>query len=128
MQSITLPRFPDLQIRKPDCWGSLVDLTLCWPNNTEDPRAAPRYARCCAGAIGIVIDDERLRLPVYQVETMEMVAYGLSVLEALITRGVPLSNIIRVGREVADWLAASLPSEAEVAKTADFIEGEEPAI
>jgi hypothetical protein len=56
---------------------------------------------------------------------MDPVAYGVSVLEVLIPRRVQLAEIIRAGREVADWLAGTLPSEQEVSQTADFTDGGE---
>ena len=99
---------------------ALVDLTLYWPTDPEDPRFRARLVRCSAAAIGLVLDDERLPLPSYRAESMDLVAYGVSVLEVLIPRSVQLADILRAGREIADWLAGTLPSEQEVAQTADF--------
>jgi hypothetical protein len=46
----------------------------------------------------------------------------VSVLETLIPQRVQLAEILRAGREIADWLAGTLPSEQEVSQTADFID------
>ena len=120
MDTITLSPLHDLQIRKPASWTALVDLTLYWPTDMEDPRFRARLVRCSAAAIGLVLDDERLPLPSYRAESMDLVAYGVSVVEVLIPQRVQLAEILRAGREVADWLAGTLPSEQEVSQTADF--------
>ena len=70
--------------------------------------------------VGLAVSDERLPLPFYRPASLDLVAYGESVLEVLIPRGVQLGEIIRGGRTVADWLSGTLPSEQEVAETADF--------
>ena len=120
MKTITLSPLPDLQIRKPASWTALADLTVSWPTEPEDPTYRARLLRCSAAAIGLVIDDERLPLPSYRTASLDLVAYGESVMEVLIPRGVQLGEIIRGGRTVADWLTTTLPSEQEVSETADF--------
>ena len=120
MDTLTLSPLPDLQIRKPSSWTALADLTVCWPTEPDDPTHRSRLLRCCAAAIGLVINDERLPLPSYRTASMDLVAYGESVIEVLIPRGVQLGEIIRGGRTVADWLTTTLPSEQEVSDTADF--------
>ena len=120
MKTVTLSPLPDLQIRKPASWTALADLTVSWPTEPEDPTFRARLLRCSAAAIGLVIDDERLPLPSYRTASLDLVAYGESVLEVLIPRGIHLGEIIRNGREVADWLSGTLPSEQEVSETADF--------
>lgn len=86
----------------------------------DDPTYRARLLRCSAAAIGLVVDDERLILPSYRPATLDLVAYGESVLEVLLPRGVQLGEIIRGGRTVADWLTTALPTEQEVSDTADF--------
>ena len=120
MKTITLSPLHDLQIRKPESWTALCDLTVSWPTDPEDPRSRARLVRCCAAAIGLVLDDERILLPSYRTESMDLVAYGVSVVEVLIPRRVQLAEIIRAGREIGDWLAGTMPSEQEVSQTADF--------
>ena len=120
MKTLTLSPLPDLQIRKPSSWTALADLTVSWPTEPEDPTFRSRLLRCSAAAIGLVLDDERLLLPSYCTASMDLVAYGESVIEVLIPRGVQLAEIIRGGRTVADWLTTTLPSEQEVSDTADF--------
>mgnify|MGYP003116125334 FL=1 len=120
MQTLTLSPLPDLQIRKPASWTALADLTISWPVVVDDPTYRARLLRCSAAAIGLVVDDERLILPSYRPATLDLVAYGESVLEVLLPRGVQLGEIIRGGRTVADWLTTALPTEQEVSDTADF--------
>jgi hypothetical protein len=125
MKTITLSPLHDLQIRKPAEWTALVDLTVSWPTDPEDPRFRSRLVRCSAAAIGLVLDDDRLPVPAYRTASMDPVAYGVSVVEVLIPQRVQLAEILRAGREIADWLAGTLPSEQEVAQTADFTDGGE---
>ena len=120
MDTLTLSPLPDLQIRKPASWTALADLTISWPVVVDDPTYRARLLRCSAAAIGLVVDDERLILPSYRPATLDLVAYGESVLEVLLPRGVQLGEIIRGGRTVADWLTTALPTEQEVSDTADF--------
>ena len=101
MDTLTLSPLPDLQIRKPGSWTALADLTVSWPTEPEDPT-------------------HRARLLRYRTASMDLLAYGESVIEVLIPRGVQLGEIIRGGRTVADWLTTTLPSEQEVSDTADF--------
>ena len=120
MKTITLSPLPDLQTKRPSSWTALADLTVSWPTDPEDPTFRARLLRCSAAAIGLAVNDERLPLPFYRPASLDLVAYGESVLEVLIPRGIHLGEIIRNGREVADWLSGTLPSEQEVAETADF--------
>ena len=120
MDTLTLSPLPDLQIRKPASWTALADLTISWPVVVDDPTYRARLLRCSAAAIGLVVNDERLLLPSYRPATLDLVAYGESVIEVLIPRGVQLGEIIRGGRTVADWLTTALPTEQEVSDTADF--------
>ena len=80
MKTVTLSPLPDLQIRKPASWTALADLTVSWPTEPEDPTYRARLLRCSAAAIGLVIDDERLPLPSYRTASMDLVAYGESVM------------------------------------------------
>lgn len=120
MKTLTLFPLPDLKICRPASWTALADLTVSWPTEMSDPTFRTRLLRCSAAAIGLVVDDERLLLPSYRPATLDLVAYGESVLEVLIPRGVQLGEIIRGGRTVADWLTTTLPTEQEVSDTADF--------
>lgn len=120
MKTIALSPLPDLQTKRPSSWTALADLTVSWPTDPEDPTFRARLLRCSAAAIGLAVNDERLPLPFYRPATLDLVAYGESVLEVLIPRGVQLGEIIRSGRELADWLSGTLPSEQEVSDTADF--------
>ena len=120
MKTITLSPLPDLQTKRPSSWTALADLTVSWPTDPNDPTFRARLLRCSAAAIGLAVNDERLPLPFYRPASLDLVAYGESVLEVLIPRGVQLGEIIRSGRELADWLSGTLPSEQEVSDTADF--------
>ena len=120
MQTLTLSPLPDLQIRKPSSYTALADLTVSWPTEPDSSTHRPHMLRCCAAAIGLVVNDERLQLPSYRTTSMDLVAYGESVIEVLIPRGVQLAAIIKGGRAVADWLTTTLPTEQEVSNTADF--------
>ena len=120
MKTITLSPLPDLQTKRPSSWTALADLTVSWPTDPNDPTFRARLLRCSAAAIGLAVNDERLPLSFYRPASLDLVAYGESVLEVLIPRGVQLGEIIRSGRELADWLSGTLPSEQEVSDTADF--------
>jgi len=120
MQTLTLSPLPDLQICKPSSYTALADLTVSWPTDTDSPTFRTRLLRCSAAAIGLVLKDERLLLPSYRPATLDLLAYGESVIEVLIPRGVQLAAIIKGGRAVADWLTTTLPTEQEVSETADF--------
>ena len=128
MKHLTFSPLPHLQIRKPQSWTALADLTLSWPADPDDPTFRVRLLRCSAAAIGLVVDDDRLTLPAYRPASLDLVGYGAECLEVLIPRGVQLAEILRGGREVADWLSASLPTEPEVSETADFTDAGVSAI
>ena len=98
MKTITLSPLHDLQIRKPAEWTALVDLTVSWPTDPEDPRFRSRLVRCSAAAIGLVLNDERLPVPAYRTASMDPVAYGVSVLEVLIPQPTGARAPCRVSR------------------------------
>jgi hypothetical protein len=120
MDTLTLSPLGDLTVARPASWAVLADLAVSWPHDPGAPDFRIKQMRCAAAAIGLVVNDERLPLPKYRPATLDLVAYGESVLEVLIPRRVQLSTILRAGRVAGDWLSDALPTEQEVAETADF--------
>ena len=128
MDRVTLAPLGALEIERPTSWTALADLTVGWPTEPEHATFRARLLRCSAAALGLVLADERLTVPTYRPASLDIVAYGEAVLEVLLPRRVQLSEILREGRQVADWLASGLPSEAEVVEQVNFTDAEAQVI
>ena len=116
MDTLTLSPLGNLPVSRPSSWAAIADLTLCWPTEPDEPTYRSRLIRCAAAAVGMAVEFG----PTYRPASMDVLAYGEAMLEELIPARVQLAELLRGGREVADWLSGSLPREAEVVQTADF--------
>ena len=128
MNHLTLSPLGDIAVVKPSSWTALADLTMSWPITPTDPDYRLRLIRVSAAAIGMSVQDERLKVPPYRPARLDLLTYGEEIIEVLMPLGVQLSSIIRAGRELSVWLAGVLPSEEEVSDTAAFIEAEAQGI
>ena len=120
MQTLSLPPLGDFQVKRPDSWTAVVDLTMSWPTDPDSPSFRLKIIRASAAAIGLVAVNAGL--PRYRSSRLDLLGYGEEVLEVLIPKRVQLAEIIRAGRQASDYLAGTLPREVEVVELADFTE------
>ena len=118
MKLLSLPPLGDLEVKRPDSWTAITDLTMSWPTDPDSPSYRLKYIRASAAAIGLVAVNAGL--PRYRPSRLDLLGYGEEVLEILIPKRVQLAEILKAGRQASDFLAASLPREVEVVELADF--------
>tara|TARA_R110000824_G_scaffold286588_1_gene474723 strand:+ start:167 stop:547 length:381 start_codon:yes stop_codon:yes gene_type:complete len=121
MKTITLSPLGDLTVRPPPTLAAVADLTIAWPVDEEDRLYRSKLIRACCAALGLAIDDPRFRFPPEYVSmSMDILAYGESVLEFLLANRVELDKIPAAGHAAANWLSSWPATEAEVVQQVNF--------
>ena len=127
MDSITLKPLGDVTICEPPNWCAIADLSTAWVKISEDNADILR-TRVCAAGIGIVWDtkNKSATVPAYDWKRGNVYTYGAVVEDALLRRGVTVSDMMMAGIAVFSWLQELIPTTKDVEETTDFIEaGEE---
>ena len=117
----------EVKVRPPHSMTAINDVCSEYLGEMDGGSRA-KLARVLAAAIGISWSEEnRDKPPKYNVATGEVVAFGGSMLEWLLKRGIARSDVFSMGHLITAELWAMLPKEQEVAATAaSFPEDSEP--
>tara|TARA_X000000950_G_scaffold51657_1_gene61109 strand:- start:672 stop:1043 length:372 start_codon:yes stop_codon:yes gene_type:complete len=94
--------------------ATCLEFVSSWTSATGDIAV---LTRICAGAIGAVA---KSRLPAYRPSVHKPSEYGHICLDRLLSAGMTLSSILKVGTKVLQYLAEQIPKEDEVEEEADF--------
>jgi len=109
MNEIKLPKVGKLKLERPKM-SIVYDIMSIWSANPSQAHIG-RLAACAIGVCAV-----NAGLPVYDSDQARPIAFGGLIMDELLQRGVPPSDIVEKGVEILTVLAPLLLGDEEVKK------------